>query len=180
MSATLEAAGGLGLQLDYQVDNPDTLRRVFGHYPSGVAAIAATVDGEPTVLISSSFMVGISMEPPLVTFAVQHTSQSWPRLHEASSLGVSLLAAHQEGLCRQLAGRDRDSRFENVTLAHQGDALLIEEAAVWMTCRVHKVVPAGDHDIVVLLVDSLASDPARDPLVFHGSAFRSLTSKEGS
>ncbi|TQR79565.1 flavin reductase, partial [Mycobacterium hodleri] len=48
------------------------LRHVFAHVPSGVAAVSAIVDGVPVVLVASSFQVGISADPPLVLFSVQH------------------------------------------------------------------------------------------------------------
>lgn len=171
LSATPDASP---LRLDQNVSDHGVLRRAFGHYPSGVAAIAATVAGERTVLVSSSFMVGISLEPPLVTFAVQHTSESWPQLLKAAHLGVSVLSADQGDLCRQLSGRDRRRRFAGVNVVAHGEALLFEKASSWMVCRMHDVVGAGDHDIVVLRVEATATDPSRDPLVFQGSSFRPL------
>src|SRR3546814_15117621 len=81
-----------------------TLLRSF--YPSGIAGLAAQTDGADHVLIAASFSVGISLDPPLVAFAVQRESTTWPQLCRAGMIGVSILAAGQGDLCRQLADKE--------------------------------------------------------------------------
>jgi flavin reductase (DIM6/NTAB) family NADH-FMN oxidoreductase RutF len=157
------------------VRDGDALRRTFALFPSGVAAIAAEVDGTPRVLIASSFQVGISAEPPLVLFAVQRTSESWPLLRRASRVGVSVLGEAHEVAARQLASKvgDRFSGIAAVTTA--SGAILLDGAPVHLECSVEGEMPAGDHEVVLLRVHALATDPAAAPLVFHGSTFRRLS-----
>lgn len=153
----------------------DALRRTFALFPSGVAAIAAEVDGVPRVLVASSFQVGISADPPLVLFAVQRTSESWPVLRRARRLGVSVLGEAHEAACRQLASKVVD-RFAGVpTQTTATGAILIGGAPVHLECVIEGETPAGDHDLVLLRVLALAADPAAEPLVFHGSTFRRLS-----
>ena len=58
--------------------------------------------------------------------------------------------------------------------ATEGGAVFVEGASAWLECSVYREVAVGDHDIVLLLVHELDSDPAVAPLVFHGSRFRRL------
>jgi flavin reductase (DIM6/NTAB) family NADH-FMN oxidoreductase RutF len=164
-------------------DDPAALRTTFALYPSGVAAIAAEVPGEngpePVVLVASSFQVGISLDPPLVLFAVQHTSTSWPRLKAAAErggrLGVSVLGEAHDLTARQLASKAAD-RFAGVeTTTTAAGAKFVHGAPVWLECSVHSQFPAGDHDVVLLQVHALASAPDAEPLVWHSSGFRTLT-----
>lgn len=62
------------------------LREAFAHVPSGVVAICADVDGERVGMAASTF-VPVSLDPPLVSFCVQHTSTTWPRLSVLPHLG---------------------------------------------------------------------------------------------
>jgi hypothetical protein len=59
--------------------DPRRLRDAFGVFPSGVVAVAAVVDGEPTGLAASS-LTSVSLDPPLVSFSVANTSKTWPDL----------------------------------------------------------------------------------------------------
>ena len=148
-------------------------RAVFGAYPTGVAVLAATVDGQPSGLAANSF-TSVSLDPPLVSVCVAHSSSTWPTLRRAARIGVSVLGAHQEGASRQFAakGVDRFADLEH-TVSDDG-AILLSGSSAWFHCAIETTVPAGDHDIVVLRVHDLGSDPDVAPLVFHGSAYRTL------
>jgi flavin reductase (DIM6/NTAB) family NADH-FMN oxidoreductase RutF len=156
-----------------QALHPTELRRVFGAFPTGVTAVAALVDGAPVGLAASSF-TSVSLDPPLVSVCVAHSSTTWPLLRDSARLGVTVLGAHQEQACRQLAGRG-DDRFASLDWRATPDgAVLVEDASAWLDCSVEQLVRAGDHDIVLLRVHELDADPAVPPLVFHASGFRRL------
>ena len=75
---------------------PTSLREAFGHFPSGIIAIAAEVNGAREGLAASTF-VPVSLDPPLVSFCVQNTSTTWPKLKNVRALGISVLGeAHDE------------------------------------------------------------------------------------
>jgi flavin reductase (DIM6/NTAB) family NADH-FMN oxidoreductase RutF len=155
------------------VPGPAELRRVFGTFPTGVVAMAAVVDGAPAGMAASSF-VSVSLDPPLVSVCVAHTSTTWPVLLPVGRLGISVLGAHQEHAGRQLSAPGAD-RFAGLDWRATADgAVLLAGASAWLDCAVERQVPAGDHDIVLLRVHDLGADPRVPPLVFHGSAFRRL------
>lgn len=161
--------------------SPEVLRSAFSGFPSGVVAIAATVDGVDEVLVASSFTVGVSLDPPLVMFAVQHTSTTWPVLRAAAGgvagvrLGVSVLGEGHIATARQLAGRDRAGRLAGLAVSRSASgAVLLGEAPIHLECSVYDTHRAGDHDIVVLRVEDLAVDESVRPLLWHRSAFVSV------
>jgi flavin reductase (DIM6/NTAB) family NADH-FMN oxidoreductase RutF len=152
---------------------PHRLRRVLGSFPTGVTVIAATVDGVPTGLAANSF-VSVSLDPPMVSVCVAHTSTTWPTLRRAGRLGVSVLGAHQENAGRQLSARDVD-RFATLDWQASADgAIFLDGSSAWLDCSIEREIPAGDHDIVLLRVHDLDADAAVAPLVFHGSRYRRL------
>lgn len=155
--------------------DPQLIRKCFSRFPSGVAAMAAEVDGEKQVLVASSFTVGVSLDPTLVMFAVQKTSSTWPLLARAERLGISILSDGQGGLCRQLAGKDRAQRFADVDTETTGQgAVRISDATLWFDCSIYAVHPAGDHDVVLCEVHSMEAREDVEPLVFQDSRFRHL------
>jgi flavin reductase (DIM6/NTAB) family NADH-FMN oxidoreductase RutF len=152
---------------------PRLLRRVYGTFPTGVAALAALVGGQPQGIAVSSF-TSVSLEPPMVLVCVAHTSTTWPSLSQAPRVGISVLAVGQEQACRQLSARDGD-RFAGLGWhATDNGAVLIEGASAWFECSIDQQTRAGDHDIVVLRVHDFDGDHAVAPLVFHASRLRQL------
>ncbi|MBO4256212.1 flavin reductase family protein [Streptomyces griseorubiginosus] len=155
--------------------DPDTstLRRTFGCFPTGVAAVCAEVDGEQVGMAVSSF-TSVSLSPPLVSVCIGKDSSTWPKLRQASAVGVSVLSATHDLAGRQLASRT-GNRFEGLTTTTtESGALHLEDAVALFECRIHEEVPAGDHIIVLLRVLALAAQPLTPPLVFHGSRFHQL------
>lgn len=156
---------------DAPVD-PLELRGTLGRVPAGVVVVAAALDGALRGIVASTF-VGVSLDPPLVSFCIQWTSTTWPLLEPLPRLGISVLGAGQEPLARRVAGRgDRFTGTEPVVTP--GGAVLLRGAAAWLETSVDRVVPAGDHGIVLLRTRALRTFPEVGPLVFHDSAFRAL------
>jgi flavin reductase (DIM6/NTAB) family NADH-FMN oxidoreductase RutF len=152
---------------------PLRLRQVFGSFPTGVTVIAALVDGVPAGLAANSF-VSVSLDPPLVSICVAHTSTTWPFLRRAARLGVSVLGAHQEQVGRQLSARGID-RFAALRWRTSPDgAVMLDGSSAWLDCSVEREIPAGDHDIVLLRLHEVDADPDVAPLIFHGSRYRRL------
>ncbi|NGP07405.1 flavin reductase family protein [Rhodococcus sp. 14C212] len=165
------------LQLDALGSDPATrtaaLRTAYGCFPTGVTAICAVRDHQPVGIAVSSF-VAVSMEPPLVAVCVQHTSTTWPRLADLPRLGLSVLGADHDAACRQLAAKHGD-RFAGLDWSATDDgSIFLHEAATWLDCRIHQIVAAGDHDIVLLRVEALEIHKGVGPLVVHASTFHSL------
>ena len=156
--------------------DPLELREAFGHFPQGVVVVAAEVDGRPEGLVASTFTVGVSLEPPLVTVAVQHSSTTWPKLAGAGAeLGISLVGHGQSALCRKIASKDRENRFTGLRVTTgEGGAVTLDGAPVTFTTRIHDQVRAGDHDIIVLELLDLAVEDRSQALVFHQSEFKAL------
>jgi flavin reductase (DIM6/NTAB) family NADH-FMN oxidoreductase RutF len=162
----------MSICVDIDLD-PATLRRVLGAYPTGVTALAALVDGEPVGMAANSF-TSVSLDPPLVSVCVATTSSTWPKLRRATRLGVSVLSHEQEAASRSLASRGVD-RFAGLSWhATEDGAILLDGASAWFDCAVEREIRAGDHEIVLLNVHGLGTDPLTPPLVFHGSRYRRL------
>ena len=166
----MEAMSGTPSEIDL---SPSSLREAFGHFPTGVIAIAAEVDGTRVGLAASTF-VPVSLDPPLVSFCVQNSSTTWPRLVDAPYLGISVLGESHDAAARTLAAKTGD-RFAGLeTASTERGAVFIHGTSVWLESAIEQQVPAGDHTIVVLRVTGITVHPEVAPIVFHRSTFRRL------
>jgi flavin reductase (DIM6/NTAB) family NADH-FMN oxidoreductase RutF len=156
--------------------SPASLREAFGHFPTGIIAIAAEVEGERVGLAASTF-VPVSLDPPLVSFCVQNTSTTWPKLKDLPALGISVLGESHDAAAKTLAAKTGD-RFAGLqTVSRTSGAVFVHGTSVWMESTIEQLIPAGDHTIVILKVSELTvhDDPEiQAPIVFHRSTFRRL------
>jgi flavin reductase (DIM6/NTAB) family NADH-FMN oxidoreductase RutF len=158
--------------------SPSALREAFGYFPSGVIAIAAEVDGANVGLAASTF-VPVSLDPPLVSFCVQNSSTTWPKLKDLPFLGISLLGESHDEAVKTLAAKTGDRFAGMETQSTDRGAVFIHGTSVWLESAIEQLVEAGDHTIVVLRVHAITlhDDPdIQAPIVFHRSTFRRLGS----
>ncbi|SEG61925.1 NADH-FMN oxidoreductase RutF, flavin reductase (DIM6/NTAB) family [Thermomonospora echinospora] len=146
-------------------------RSVLGRFATGVVAVTAIgPGGRPAGLAANSF-TSVSLDPPLVSFCVAHTSTSWPRLREAERLCVNILSRSQEEVCRRLAAKGGDKFAGLEWTLSPGGGPVLEGALAWIECAVEAEIPAGDHRIVVARVHHLDKHHDGDPLLFYRGAY---------
>ncbi|ETK35727.1 flavin reductase family protein [Microbispora sp. ATCC PTA-5024] len=152
--------------------HPQHFRAVLGRFATGVVAITA-IDpgtGEPCGLAANSF-ASVSLDPPLVSFCVAHTSTTWPRLRTARGLCVNVLADHQHQVCARLASSGGD-KFAGLTWTlSPGGGPVIDGSLAWIDCTVEAEHVAGDHVIVVARVHGLDRHEDGGPLVFFRGGY---------
>lgn len=153
----------------------DSFRQALGHFPTGVAAITASLaHGAVAGMIVGSF-VSISLDPPLVGFFASRDSKSFARLRHVSSFCVNLLSADQDELSRVLASH-RDDKFAGVSYRRAPSGSPIVEGVVgWIDCTFHASYEIGDHVLVIGRVADLKIELPGAPLVFFRGDYGSFT-----
>ncbi|WP_229922481.1 flavin reductase family protein [Streptomyces morookaense] len=162
--------------------HPAELRRVLGHFASGVTVIAAPgTEGEPPAGFACQSFASLSLDPPLVVFMVARTSASWPRIARAGVFCASILGAGQEALCRGFAVSSVQNADKFAGVPHEPAPVTgsprLAGVPAWVDCSVHAVHTGGDHLVVVGRVEALGADESAagaGPLIFHRGAFGTL------
>jgi 3-hydroxy-9,10-secoandrosta-1,3,5(10)-triene-9,17-dione monooxygenase reductase component len=151
--------------------DPQRLRKVLGHFPTGVAVVTGNTDDGPLGMAINSF-TSLSLEPPMVLFCPAVASKTWPVLRSDGELAINILSADQEQVSRAFAGA-AEHRFSEVewTVANNG-APLLADAIAWLECDIAAEFLAGDHTIVIAHVQRIGvNEDISSPLVFFRSAY---------
>ena len=156
-------------------------RRVLSHFCSGVTVIAGMSLRDPVGFACQSFQ-SLSLDPPLVSFAVARTSTSWPRIVEADKFAVSVLTEEQALVCRSFAVSGGPT-FDGVAWQlSSGGCPVLSRALAWIDCTVERRIDAGDHELVIGQVRHLDVVADAGPLLFFKGEFGKLapSSETGS
>jgi flavin reductase (DIM6/NTAB) family NADH-FMN oxidoreductase RutF len=153
---------------------PEIFREVLTNFPSGVAIVTAfDAERRPYGLTVSAFCA-VSMDPPLVLVCIDRGSKTLPAIQDSGAFTVNLLAAGREELALRFATKE-DTKFEDLIWEEPGLAaagpVLVHDSVGYTVCKSHSEFEAGDHLIVVGLVEDGASRHETAPLVYARRRF---------
>jgi len=130
--------------------NSEELREVMRSFPSGICVVTIEFEQHRTGLTVGS-LGSLSLEPPLVGFALGRQAQLHELLRFAGEFGISLLSAEQEALAQHFARSVPPiALWTGVSLREDLDGPpLLAGSLGWLRCRVHAEHPVGDHTFFV-------------------------------
>ena len=147
---------------------PQELRRVMGHFATGVTIIT-TVDknGVPNGLTANAFM-SLSLNPPLVLISVDKGATCYNCFELQNGFTVNFLSEDQEEISRRFATKGAD-KFAGLKW-HPGSngAAVIEGALGFVECKITQSHDGGDHSIVVGEIVNAGASGERPLLFFRG------------
>ncbi len=147
------------------------LRNALGSYPTGVAVVTASGRHRAPVGMTINSFTSISLDPPLLGWCIDRDSASFVDFTGATGFSISVLAKHQGDIAKRFATRSAD-KFVGLVEDPAMEPVIPESCALFR-CRMYRVIPLGDH---VMLVGRVTQFERREkpPLVFVGGKFRQL------
>ena len=133
---------------DKSID-PLDLRRALGTFATGVTVVT-TVDGDgaPRGFTANSF-TSVSLEPPLILVCLAKSASSCPVFTSAQSYAVNILSEEQKSVSTVFSSRSED-RFAAIDWSTRTTGCpVIDGVVAWLDCRMHDVIDAGDHVILI-------------------------------
>jgi flavin reductase (DIM6/NTAB) family NADH-FMN oxidoreductase RutF len=128
----------------------DEVRSLFARFPFGVGVVTVEAGGRKLGLTVGS-VVTLSLDPPLVGFAISREAAMHELLREAGGCAISLLAAGQDWLAQHFArGVPPIAMWHGVATAPGASgAPLLVGALGWLECQLRDEVAVGTHTFFV-------------------------------
>lgn len=150
----------------------ETYRAALRRHPAGVTIITLDAGNGPVGFTATSF-ASLSLDPPLVSFNIAHTSSSIEALRASNSLVVHLLGDHQLALAQRFSA-SADQRFADKSTwvpLPTGEPLLLGTHC-WIRAGISRLIEAGDHTLVLADVAEIHIEPGGGgadsaPLLYH-------------
>ena len=163
-----------GQPYDRRVASGEELRAAMRNFPAGVAVVTVDVGGERLGLTVAS-LVSLSLQPPLIGFAVSREAALHELLRRAGEFGVNLLAAGQEAVAQHFArGVPPIALWQGVATRSDPGPPLLDGALAWLRCRTWAEYPAGDHTFFVGEVLAVEQGRPAPALVYVAQQYAAL------
>lgn len=155
----------------------DEFKAVMGLRASGVAIVTARAGGEIHGMTMSDF-AGVSLSPPLVLICADKAANTLSVIQKGGNFAINVLARGQDALSNKFASKKEEwTRFEGLDCGRAvTGAPLIPGALASLDCTVVAQHDAGDHIIVVGLIEAIKRSGG-EPLLFFGGAYRALVER---
>lgn len=149
------------------------LRRVMGHFATGVTIITTRdEDGRPVGLTANA-VSSVSLVPPILLICVDKKADTYPYFARSGVFTVNILSEDQETLSRKFATSGIE-KFEGVGYRKNDlRCAVLDDAVGHLDCRIVQSIDAGDHTVYLGEVDSAGAGDA-PPLLFFRGGYRKL------
>ncbi|MFU8841319.1 MAG: flavin reductase family protein [Nitriliruptoraceae bacterium] len=155
---------------------PAAFRAALGGFVTGVTVMTSEVDGVPHGMTANA-VSSVSLEPPMVLVCVDRTAHMASVVERAGRFALSVLGADQAELSTRFADPSRGlgaREFDGVEVQQATVGVpLLAGAVAHIACEVDRIVPAGDHLVVLGAVVALDSTPGA-PLAYLRGAYGSF------
>jgi flavin reductase (DIM6/NTAB) family NADH-FMN oxidoreductase RutF/DNA-binding MarR family transcriptional regulator len=157
---------------DRSVDSRQ-FRTALGSFATGVTIVTTRApDGSPIGLTANSFN-SLSLEPPMVLWALAKTSLSRDAFGKAEYFAVNILASDQQALADLFATRGAEKFSELRCDAGLGGIPLLRGCSAVFECKTSYQYEGGDHVIFVGEVLEFAHF-GRPALAYHAGNYASV------
>src|SRR5262245_42559094 len=133
--------------------DPEHVRTPLSRHPTGVCVVTVAT-AEQKLGLTLGSLVSLSLDPPLVGFAVSGQAAMHELLREAGGCAISILAAGQDWLAQHFArGVPPIAMWHGVaTEAGARGAPLLVGALGWLECALSEEIAVGTHSFFVCTV----------------------------
>jgi len=152
---------------------PDSYRQALAAYPTGVTVVTAIGPKGPSGATANA-VTSLSLDPPMMLACLDRGSRTLDSVRASGRFGVNALAAGQEPLALQFAGKHpEDEKWQGVEWSETDGSPRITGSLMWVACELRDLIDGGDHLIATGTVLAAESREGM-PLLFHRGDYRDL------
>jgi flavin reductase (DIM6/NTAB) family NADH-FMN oxidoreductase RutF len=150
------------------------LRNALGRFATGVTIITAMGEGERAMGMTANSFTSVSLDPPLVLWSLQNTSDVYDVFAGPQYFNINVLSTEQQAQSNLYAKKARHELQPADFRPGKYGAPVIRNALVTFECELETTYPGGDHLIIVGRVREMHNKPSGEPLLFYSGRYREL------
>ena len=156
----------------------EEFRSAMSLYPTGVAIVTTESNGCVPFGITVNSFTSLSLDPPLVMWNLDKTSDTFDAWFLAETFGVNFLKENQRHLAVRYSRKgEHQIASKDVNHGVTGCPLLADVLAS-IECKVRTRYEGGDHVIIIGEVIDIVMQSKASPLVFYKGTYSAIRCSE--
>lgn len=149
-------------------------RNTLGNFATGVCIVTTHDHNAAPIGMTINSFSSLSLDPPLVSWSIQHGSECFQSFHNAESFTINILAADQQELAQTYSRKGQHTlKGAHFFQGHAGAPVLHGALAIF-ECRLWASYPGGDHLILIGEVLNFVAQPMARALGFFKGAYTEI------
>ncbi|HEY9676536.1 MAG TPA: flavin reductase family protein [Drouetiella sp.] len=147
----------------------ENIGRAIGRIASGVYIVTVKHEGTPDGMLTT-WIAQAGFEPPMLSLAVKKERPILECLQKGNSFVVNVLSKKNMDIFKNFAKPHTDgwARYEGLNAdMEKAPAPVFPDCIAYMSCKVHSIVDAGDHHIVLGEIVEGAGLNVEDEAMIH-------------
>jgi flavin reductase (DIM6/NTAB) family NADH-FMN oxidoreductase RutF len=150
-----------------------SLRNALGTFATGVA-IVTTVNDDVHVGMTVNSFSSVSLDPPLVLWSLQRSSDCYEIFNQAHHYSVNVLSQSQQDQSTYYAKKNQHILLKDEYRLGRTGSPILKGSMSYFECKTIQRIDAGDHVILLSEVCDFEVNDTQKPLIFHASHYREL------
>ena len=141
------------------------LKEVAGSFPTGVTVVSVNKPSGDTHGMTASSFLSLSLDPPMILFAVKKENEIVTYLKEGKKMGISILSEDM---------LDESDHFANIRLMkvppvffEEDEVKILKGSIAWYSVSITKIYNQGDHKIIICKIVNLDISSYKKPLLYY-------------
>ncbi|TCH96460.1 flavin reductase [Roseococcus sp. SYP-B2431] len=154
--------------------DPKALRNAFGHFPTGVCIVAATLPNGERIGVTVNSFTSVSLDPPLLLVCLARSLRSHDALVTSGGFAITVLHGEQAPVSTRFASSGADKWLDMEASEGAAGGLILNPHLAWFDCAAHAALPGGDHTILLGRVLRHGTVEQAAPLLYYRGGYAAL------
>jgi flavin reductase (DIM6/NTAB) family NADH-FMN oxidoreductase RutF len=146
-------------------------RNALGRFATGVCVVSAYGAGQSPIAMTINSFSSLSLDPYLIQWNIKKESLCYALFSQLHRYSISVLSEQQMDIsCRYAKAGDHIMNPDDHSDSATGIPY-VEGSLAYFECRNWRLIEAGDHDIIVAVVDRFSTVSEGQPLIFFSGKY---------
>lgn len=158
-----------------------SFRDTLGQFATGITVVISGTGGTHYHGMTVNSFTSVSIQPPLVLFCADSRSETFKAVEASGRFTVSMLNEDHQALSERFAVKGpQTALFHSLNLRWGQDHIpYLADGLAFLDCALDRIIPAGDHFLVLGRVNAFDRLRPGRPLLYYQSHYQHLEASPG-